>query len=335
MSGATRVVFSSRAAAFLALALASQAHAAEPPPRSPELRELFRQADAAVERMDVARARELWAQIHDIEPSTAALCQLGQLDLRLGRWEAAAEELSRCVEQMPEPTNDKERRRFEVRHADFAAVRRQVGRIHVLPPPRSTRALVDGREVDAARGVYVAPGHHEVTAMGPRGEIARALVKIAAGETLSVPLTFEARLVAATPETPAAPARPSPRPTPSGKPTPSGPRPWIVGAGATAAVAALAAGVGLHLAADSADDEAESIRSKTENEPMSPSDAAYKAMYEQAMGAHERATTLHAVGSAALVTGAALGAATLVYVALPYDAEVRARAGYAELVLVW
>ncbi|WP_437480592.1 hypothetical protein WME75_35895 [Sorangium sp. So ce1014] len=333
MSGSTRVVFASRAAALLSLVLASQVHAADPPPRSPELRELFRQADEAVKRMDLVRAREIWARINYLEPTTAALCQLGQLDLRIGRWDAAANELSLCVEQMPAPKNATERRRFEVRHADFAAARRQAGEIRILPPPRSTRTLVDGKEVDATRSVYVAPGQHEITATGPQGEIARALVKVAAGDSLSVPLTFDAGRTAAVSKPPAAPARIPPELRQSNH----GPKPWIVWTGASAAVAGLAVGIGLHVSAESADDEAESIKRSAVDGRIDPADPRYRPIYEDAMSTHERANTLHAISAAAFVAGAALGAATIVYVALPHQAEIdiRTRGSYAEVRFAW
>ncbi|WP_438033586.1 hypothetical protein [Sorangium sp. So ce204] len=333
MSGSARVVFASTAAAFLSLVLASQVHAADPPPRSPELQELFRLADAAMKRADAAGARAYWAQINYLEPTTAALCQLGQLDLRIGRWDAAANELSLCVEQMPAPKNDAERRFYEVRHADFAAARGHVGEIRVLPPPRSTRSLVDGKEVEATRSVYVLPGQHEITATGPQGEIARALVKVAAGDSLSVPLTFDARPAAAVAKAHAVPARISPKLRESS----DGPKPWLVWTGASAAVMGLAVGVGFHVAADSADDESDSIKESALDGNIPRWDPVYGSLYEEAKSAHERANTLHAIGTAAVIAGAALGAATIVVVALPRrtEVELRARGSYAEVRLAW
>jgi hypothetical protein len=114
-------------AAALALVLASAfpvaAAAADPPPRSREVQELIDEAETAAKRLELARARELWARINVLEPSTMAICQLGVFDLRLDRLEEAAAELTTCVARMPAPTNDIERRRYEVRRADLAAVR--------------------------------------------------------------------------------------------------------------------------------------------------------------------------------------------------------------------
>ncbi|AUX20864.1 hypothetical protein SOCEGT47_013400 [Sorangium cellulosum] len=170
-------------AVVLASTFPLQAAAADPPPRSRKVQELIDEAEKAARRLDLDRARELWAQIYTLEPSTMALCQLGQFDRRLGRLEEAAEELSTCVEQMPAPANDVERRRYEVRHADLAAVRQRVAELHVSPPPGTARLLVDGKQVSTGGGrVFVAPGQHEVTAMGKQGQVAHALVKVAAGK---------------------------------------------------------------------------------------------------------------------------------------------------------
>ncbi|WP_437283394.1 hypothetical protein WME90_23320 [Sorangium sp. So ce375] len=146
------------------------------------MQELIDEAEQAAKRLDLARAREYWARVNVLEPSTMAVCQLGVFDLRLDRIEKAAEELTACVERMPEPTNDVERRRYEVRRADLAAVRQRVAELHVSAPPGTARILVDGREVSAGGRVFLAPGQHEVTATGKQGEVARELVKVAAGD---------------------------------------------------------------------------------------------------------------------------------------------------------
>ncbi|WP_437942938.1 hypothetical protein [Sorangium sp. So ce341] len=117
---------------------------------------------------------------------------------------------------MPAPTNDIERRRYEVRRADLAAVRQRVAELHVSAPPGTARLLVDGRAVSAGGPVFVAPGQHEVTATGKQGQLARALVKVTAGQSRRVALAFEA------PRPPALQrGRASPRP------------PWSPGRGAS------------------------------------------------------------------------------------------------------
>ncbi|WP_437631856.1 hypothetical protein [Sorangium sp. So ce854] len=159
-----------------------EAAAADPTPLDREVQELIDEAEKAAKRLDLARARELWARVNVLKPSTMAVCQLGVFDLGLDRLEEAAAELETCVEQMPAPTNDIERRRYEVRHAALAAVRQRVAELHISPPPGTARLLVDGREVSAGGPVFVTPGQHEVTAIGKQGQVAHTLVKVASSK---------------------------------------------------------------------------------------------------------------------------------------------------------
>jgi hypothetical protein len=254
-----------------------------------------------------------------------ALCQLGVFDFRLDRLEEAAAELSACVEQMPAPDNDVERRRYEVRHADLAAVRQRVAQLHVLAPPNTARVLVDGREANAGRPVYVSPGQHEVTAMGRQGQVAHTLVKVAAGESREVPLAFEAPPAATAAKPPVAPT-----------PARCGLDPWIVGTGAAGSATLLGAGLVLHLAGNASAREAAAKASRLSDGELLENSTRFSEVYDEAISADSRSDLLHGVGSAALIAGAALGAATLVYVVLPRGtAEIRARTAGAEVILVW
>jgi hypothetical protein len=197
------------------------------------------QAEAAVHRLDVARARELWAQIHAIERSSVSVCQLGQLDRRLGRWEEAMSELSECIKRMPAPRDANERRLYEVRHADLAAARQHVGELQVIAPVGAVRVLVDGTDRDARRRLYLAPGQHEVKALGKQGETASALVNVEAGQAQSVALAFHEG-----PVPPLRGASPTPPASPSVR---SAINPWIVGAGILGSVTFAAVGVGLRV----------------------------------------------------------------------------------------
>ncbi|XYI00195.1 hypothetical protein ACMHYB_10780 [Sorangium sp. So ce1128] len=288
----------------------------------------MQEAEKAAKRLEIARARDYWAQIYALDPTPMAICQLGQYDLRLDRLEQAEEELSKCVEQMPAPTNDLERRRYEVRHADLAAVRQRLAELQVSAPPDTARILVDGRELSAGGRVFVAPGQHEVTATGKHGQVARALVKVAAGDSRHVSLTFE--VPKSSPARSRAPARVAPASARSRR------NPWIIGTGAAGSVALLGAGVGLHLASDAAERETAAKVSRLHDGSMLPSSARFSEVYDEANAANTRANVFRGLGTAALITGAALGAATVVYVVFPRGkAEIRTRAGGAELKLVW
>ncbi|KYF74093.1 hypothetical protein BE17_52340 [Sorangium cellulosum] len=305
-----------------------QAAAADASPVDREVQELINEAEKAAKRLEIARARELWARVNALKPSTMAVCQLGVFDLGLDRLEEAAAELEKCVEQMPAPTNDIERRRYEVRHAALAAVRQRVAELHVSPPPGTARLLVDGREVSAGGPVFVTPGQHEVTAMGKQGQVGHALVKVAARESRRVSLAFEV---------PKASAARAPVPAPVA-PAPARPRPnrWIIGTGAAASVALLGAGAGLHLAGDAAEIDAAANAARLSDGTLLPSSAGFRRAYDEANAANTRSYLFHGFGSAALIAGAALGAATVVYVVFPRGkAEIRTRAAGAEVKLVW
>ncbi|KYF56504.1 hypothetical protein BE08_34135 [Sorangium cellulosum] len=302
-----------------------EAAAADPTPLDREVQELIDEAEKAAKRLDLARARELWARVNVLKPSTMAVCQLGVFDLGLDRLEEAAAELETCVEQMPAPTNDIERRRYEVRHAALAAVRQRVAELHISPPPGTARLLVDGREVSAGGPVFVTPGQHEVTAIGKQGQVAHTLVKVAARDSRRVSLAFE---------TPKASAAKAPVPTPVA-PARSRPSPWIIGSGAAASAALLGAGAGLHVAGDAAQREATVKVAPMTDGSMRPSSALFRRFHDDAHAADTRASLFRGFGSAALVAGAALGAATVVYVVWPRKAELRPRGAGAEVKLVW
>ncbi|WP_434046064.1 MULTISPECIES: hypothetical protein [Sorangium] len=347
-----------RAATLISLALcslSSPVHAEGPPPRSPELLALFRAADEAMAQADVGSARALWGQIHVLEPSNAAVCQLGQLDRRLERWVTAAGELSRCIERMPAPQDARERGLHEGRHADFAAARQHVGELELSPPPGAERVLVAGKDVDVTHKVYVAPGEHEITAMGPQGLFARARVKIEAGETLKLPLTYEVAPPAPEPApapAPKAPPAAGPHDAPAVKgpvldrprhaprpPPPSagqaGPTSWIVGTGAVMAASLVGTGIGLHVAASATTQDAERLQGAIDNATGQPDRPMLTDAYEQVIGVHARANRLHTWGAAVLVAGAVVSGATLMYVVLPRNAEIRANAGGAEVRFIW
>ncbi|WP_437597845.1 hypothetical protein [Sorangium sp. So ce590] len=167
--------------------------------------------------------------------------------------------------------------------------------------------------MSAGGPVFLAPGQHEVTATGKQGQVARELVKVAAGESQHVSLTFR------TPK--AAPARTR--------------NPWIIGTGAAASAALLGAGVGLHLAGDAAERETIAKVARLNDGSMLHSSPEYRQVYDEADAADTRASLFPGLGSAAIVAGAALGAATIVYVVWPRKAEIRPRGAGAEVQLVW
>ncbi|KYF59467.1 hypothetical protein BE08_41695 [Sorangium cellulosum] len=290
------------------------------PPRSPRVAALVK--EAALDRLDIARARDLWAQIYDIERSTVGICQLGQLDRRLGRWVDAAEELTRCVQEMRAPATPTERRLHDTRHADLAAVRQQVAEIRVFAPAGAAPVLVDGRLVDGRivdehGPIYVAPGQHEVEAMLPGGRTARSTVHVTAGDSRAVLLSAE-------------PAGPRPVAPPQARPAGALARPveptapWLLYAGSAASGAFLVSGIALHVVASLED-------SALQAEMCKPRSAGNPKLLEDM---HTIQVQQH-ISTAALVAGTALGAATLAVALLPRGAQVRMIASGAEVRFSW
>jgi hypothetical protein len=213
-----------------------------------------------------------------------------------------------------------------VRHADLAAVRLRVGEIRVIPPPGAARLLVDGREVSAGRPAFVKPGQHEVTVAGREGQVARAHVTLAPGESQSVPLSFESRPAAA-----GAPAPPPVVPAPAG----SALKPWIVGAGVTTAVVLFVTGLELHIAASASYREAEAKTKSLADAKMCTCAPEFLQRHEDVTATNARASALESFGWTALVAGGLAGAATLVYVVLPDGSRIQARAGGAAVTVRW
>ncbi|WP_437956096.1 hypothetical protein WME76_32185 [Sorangium sp. So ce119] len=280
---------------------------------------LLREAEAALDRLDIARGRDLWAQIYDVERSTVGICQLGQLDRRLGRWVDAAEELTRCVQEMRPPATTTEQRLHDTRHADLAAARREVAQLRVFAPAGAAPVLVDGRLVDESGQIYVAPGQHEVAAALPDGRKARSTVHVTAGESRAVLLSPEPAALrkGAPPQ-----ARPAGAPARPAAP----PAPWLLYAGSAASGAFLVSGIVLHIVA-SVEDSA--LRDEMCKPHSDIEDAGAFRREQHAVELKQHLST------AALVAGTALGAATLVVAVLPSGAQVRASAGGAEVRFSW
>ncbi|WP_437913375.1 tetratricopeptide repeat protein [Sorangium sp. So ce302] len=335
------------AALLLVLLAAASARAEAPLKRSRAVKELIREAGAALDRLDVARARELWGEVYDIERSNVAMCNMGQLDLRMGRWEEAVVELSQCVEHMPAPRTEVERRLYDHRHADLARARRRVGEVVLMPPPGVVGMFVNGRGVKDGSRVYVRPGQHEVMAVGQEGQVARAGVKVEAGESKEVPLTFDKPAQA--PEDhaqppkdraqppkgasgPGAPGPAAPKGPPQGAGRP-GPDLRIVTTGAVASVGFLVAGTVSLQSAQGYEQEATAGRHHAE--VMNRLDPTFQPDYDEMIDTAASGKLMRLLGTSALIAGAAAGAATLVYVWLPNDVQIRVTAHGAEVRVRW
>jgi hypothetical protein len=268
---------------------------------------------------------------------------MGQLDARMGRWEEAVAELSQCIDQMPAPRTAEERVMYEQRHADLAAARRRVGELHVVLPPGAVGMLVDGRGVKHGSRVYVTPGHHEVTAVGQEGQVARAGVKVEAGESKPVPLAFDKpEKPAPVPESrapaaergdgPRAPGPEAPKGPPQGAARP-GPDLRMVVTGTMASVGFLVTGVVFLQSAQGYEQEASAALDRARN--VSTDGAKPPPDYNEMIDTASSGKLMRVFGTSALVVGAAAGVGTLVYVWLPNDTQIRLATHGAEVRVRW
>ncbi|WP_437943456.1 hypothetical protein WMF27_40345 [Sorangium sp. So ce281] len=326
-------------ALFLVLFTTATAHAAGPPERSRPVKELIREAEAAVARLDIARARELWAEVYEIERSNVAMCTMGQLDARMGRWAEAMVELSQCVDQMPAPRTKQERSLYERRHADLARARTRVGEMVLVPAPGVVGMLVNGRGVKhGSSRVFVPPGQHEVTAVGEDGQVARTSVKVEAGESKPVPLTLDKPAPVDRAQGPErasgspAPGPAAPKGPPQGAARP-GPDLRVVVTGTMASVGLLVTGAVCLQSAQGFKQEATAAWKSADSGRAAGT--ALRPDYNEIIDTAATGKLMSVLGTGALVTGAAAGVATLVYVWLPNDTQIRVATHGAEIRFRW
>ncbi|WP_438004696.1 hypothetical protein WME89_38935 [Sorangium sp. So ce321] len=150
-------------------------------------RRLERSADRAVAEGQLAKARDIWLQLWQLEPSEKAACNVGQLAFRVADMPRAAEFLALCLEKTPAPGGGEARERYASRALDLARARQEVGAL-TFAVPQGAQLSIDDRPVGRAplgREVFVAPGSHRV----------RAALGTAAKETAVEARAGEARLV--------------------------------------------------------------------------------------------------------------------------------------------
>lgn len=322
-------------AAVVMMATCSARAEAPPPLRPPptteedfkerprQVKELIKEADAAVARLDIARARELWFQIRELERSQVAICQLGQLSLRLGRWADAAAELSQCFREMRPPANARERMFYEQRRADLVAARRHVAAVTVQVSDPGAEIFVDDRRVGVSPlelPVFVTAGQHRLAArLG--GTQAEVVITAEEGTEQTARIVLPTVQAAAPAGAPASRARAVPAHTP--EPSAWPPR-WQTVAVLAAPVALGALGVGAVAAANGEAGERDAIAARLRSE--NPHDCPGGPGCDAFTAADGRARTWTAVAVTSFVGAglAAVGAA--VYLLTPLG-QVRVQTG--------
>jgi hypothetical protein len=322
----------------LVMMLTCSAMADAPPPSRPpptadkdlenrprQVKDLLKEADAAVRRYDLPRAREIWLQVRELEHSQVAICTLGQLDTRLARWTDAAAELSQCFVEMRLPANAKERMFYEQRRADLVAARRHVAAVTVQVSDPGAEVLVDDRRIGVSPlklPAFVTAGKHRIVAkLG--GTQAEQSITAEEGTEQTVRLVLPAVHVAAS-SPPAGPRAGSAlAPPPPKKPSAWPPR-WQTVAILAAPVALGAFGVGALTAANHAAGERDAIAVRIRSE--NPHDCPDGPGCDAFTAADGRAKTWTAVTVGSFVGAGLAAAGAAVYLFTPLG-QVRVKTG--------
>jgi hypothetical protein len=299
-----RILSSLLVAASLALVAAPAA--AQAPAPGPDVRALLDEAARAAQAGDHATALDRFRAAYARYKSPAILLNIGTALHRLGRYPEAAV----AYEQYLRDPGANPDRIAEVRRA-LADVEGRVARVTVGASDAQARVWVDGAELPGfapGASVRLTPGEH-VIAAGREGPIAQETVRVAAGEARSVFLKLPA--VAAPPPPPAPipvvviPAAPAPELPPviveqsNGGQVASG---VLVGVGGMAFAGGLIAGLyalvrnhdaSQHCLDGGAACDAEGVR-----------------IDRQVRAAANASSVLLGAGTAMMLTGAIVGAAT-------------------------
>ncbi|WP_437924823.1 hypothetical protein WMF37_38255 [Sorangium sp. So ce291] len=281
-------------------------------------RRLERSADRAVAEGQLAKARDIWLQLWQLEPSEKAACNVGQLAFRVADMPRAAEFLALCLEKTPAPGGGEARERYASRALDLARARQEVGAL-TFAVPQGAQLSIDDRPIGRAplaREVFVAPGSHRVRAALDTAA-REAAVEVRAGEARLVVIDLAAPVPVADRRRQATPRAPGPARlmAPAGQavvPAEEGPAPGLilVGGAATAGCVTL----GAIFLTESRGHERRFDDLIARNHGGYRIAGAELQRAQNAYSAMERAEERAAV---ALIAGAVLGAGTLVYALLP------------------
>ncbi|WP_437501340.1 hypothetical protein [Sorangium sp. So ce1099] len=280
-------------------------------------RRLERSADRAVAEGQLAKARDIWLQIWQLEPSEKAACNVGQLAFRVADMPRAAEFLALCLEKTPAPAGDEARERYASRALDLARAKQEVGAL-TFAVPQGAQLSIDDRPVGRAplgREVFVAPGSHRVRAALDMAA-KEAAVEVRAGETRLVVIDLAAPAPVADWRRQATPRAPAPprlmAPAGQAAPADEGPAAGLILLGGVATAGCIT--LGAIFLTESRGHE------RTFDDVIARNHGGYRiagAELQRAQSAYRAMEQAEERAAVALVAGAILGAGTLVYALFP------------------
>jgi hypothetical protein len=157
-----------------------------------QLRALYRKAQAAFEAEDFERARGLFLQAWQIQPSADIALGLGQSELELKRYRDCAEHLEYAIRKIPPFVGDNV---VETAKKALARAKSQVAVLRATTNREGAEIRLDGRVVGKSplpAVLFIEPGQHEIAAAIGTNGIARP-VSVDAGQEYSIDLPIVAQ----------------------------------------------------------------------------------------------------------------------------------------------
>ena len=274
--------------------------------------ELYRKGIAAGAAKDWPHAFQFLWDAYQLKKSYDIEGNLGTAELRLGKFQAAAEHLAHSLTLFPVNGSPDAKAKTE---GLLEEAKKEVGILRLTVTPPDALVKVGGRQLgpeDSRNQVFVEPGEMRVEAGGVENfEGTSQSVKVAKGQIVNVTLALTplAKPTATTSGT--ATAGPAATGVPSADPL----RTPLIVSGIAVTAATLGIGIGLLVASSGKLDEGKKQRDELLKDPTARA-ACNRPEPEPRckLSALDEASTLGNVGVPMLVGGVAVGAATLLYV---------------------
>lgn len=312
------------------LSLSTVALAQQTDQATRDARRRFLEGLAAADRGNFEAARTAFQQTYAMKPTAAVRRNLGEAELRTGRYLAAARSISGYLAEVQDATDaDRESARDSLSRAE-----EYVGKISVVVDDVTAAVLVDGSSVDWHRPIYVEPDQEHTVRADGGGRFESRTVSTPRGKHVTVELHLLPP-VALAPTLALMPARVS---VDAGPPAPPlgvsrGAPPGLVVAGGLAAAVSLGLGVAYAIKASSAEGDAQGLRSIARSQLGDPNSgsgpgctygAPVCSELDAALDSRSAARQIAVIG---FVGAAVFGAATLGAIAFWPRREVALSAG--------
>jgi tetratricopeptide (TPR) repeat protein len=158
---------------------------------SQRVADLYKRANTLYDQKKLAEAESLYLEAWKLKKTYDIACNVGALELDLGKPREAAEYFAFALREFPAGGKAAAREQLSVR---LGLARAQVGALHVRVNVAGARVAVGDREIGKAPvddEVFVSPGTVTVSASAPGYEQAIQTVQVAKGGSADVALTLK------------------------------------------------------------------------------------------------------------------------------------------------